>query len=156
MMAVMGIISVLATAIFPANTVFLFLFSTLFTYICVEEYGLRYGMLTYAVIAAVGVFILPDKITAIFYAAAVGYYPALKHIIERLTLPSAVKWIFKLLFAFAAGLISYAAVRAALTSKLPFALLFAAGLIVFVIYDFALTYGIRFYAFKLRKYRKDI
>ena len=155
-MAVLGIISVLATAIFPANTIFLFLFSTLFTYICVEEYGLRYGLLTYAVIASVGVFILPNKISAVFYAAAAGYYPAVKHIIERLSTVSAVKWILKLAFAFAAGLASYMALKAVLTAKLPAAVLFAGGLVLFIIYDFALTYGLRFYALKLRKYRKNI
>lgn len=153
LMAVLGVLSMLVTAVLPTNTVFFFLFSTLFTYICVEEHGIRYGILTYAVITIISFLILPQKVSVAFYAMAVGYYPALKCRFERLDCSKAAKWSLKILFVLAAAAISYFILKGFVAVKLPILLLFLFGTVLFVIYDLALTYGLRFYVFRLRKNR---
>ncbi len=153
MMAALGILSMLVTAVLTTNTVFFFLFSTLFTYICAEEYGKRYGLLVYFVISAVSLMLLPNKVSVAFYAAAVGYYPAIKLLIERTFTRSGLRWFLKFVFFGVAACISYFFIKALFTIELPFSLLVAFAAVLFLIYDFCLTIGIRFYIFRLRKHK---
>ena len=81
LMSVLGIISLAITLALPANKIFFYLLSTMFTYICVEEYGIKYGLMTFAVISVGGFLVLPEKLGVLAYAIAVGYYPAVKHFI---------------------------------------------------------------------------
>ena len=94
-MAVLGIICLMLSNILQTSTIFLYLFSTLFTYICTEEHGIKYGILTYAVISLAGFMIVTDKPSIIAYIIVVGYYPVLKHIIDHFNIHKILKWILK-------------------------------------------------------------
>ena len=153
LMAVLGIISLILTVFLRANTVFLYLLSTIFTYICTEEYGVKYGLLTCAVISLAGFIILPEKITLGLYAVTVSYYPAVKHIIEHLNFSRAMKWLMKILFAVAVSSVAFIVFSRFLTLKISFWIIYPLALAVFVLYDIALTIGIKFYALRLRKFR---
>lgn len=153
LMAVFGILSLVLANIVQTNTIFLYLFSTLFTYICVNEYGIKYGILTYAVITLGGFILATNKISMIVYALIVGYYPILKHIVEHFNLAQFVKWLIKILFILTASAISYIVLKDALTLSIPIGAVFAFGVIIFVIYDVVLNMGIKFYALRLRKLR---
>lgn len=153
LMAVFGILSLVLANIVQTNTVFLYLFSTLFTYICVNEHGIKYGILTYAVITLGGFILVTNKLSIIIYALIVGYYPILKHIIEHFNLAQFVKWLVKILFILTASAISYIALKDALILSIPIGAVFAFGVIIFVIYDVVLNMGIKFYALRLRKLR---
>ena len=107
LMSVLGILSVFAANIISTNTIFLFLLSTLFTYISTEEYGIKYGLLTFAVITLVSYFIYVNKVTVGLYAIVVGYYPVVKHIVEHFNLPNVCKWIIKIVTAFAVSMVGY-------------------------------------------------
>lgn len=48
-----------------------------------EEYGLRYALMEYAVAAVLGILLVPDKELALFYTLVLGYYPALRCRLER-------------------------------------------------------------------------
>lgn len=153
MMSVFGILSVFVANVISTNTIFLFLLSTLFTYISTEEYGIKYGLLTFAVITLVSYFIYANKVTVGLYAIIVGYYPVVKHIAEHLDLPNVCKWIVKIVTVFVVSLVGYLIFRQFVMIKLPVILIFVAGVAIFVIYDIFLSMGIKFYALKLRKFR---
>ena len=153
LMSVFGILCVFVANILTTNTIFLLLLSTLFTYISTEEYGIKYGLLTFAVITLVSYFIYANKITVGLYAVMVGYYPVIKHMVEHMNISMALKWFVKVLVIFIIALVSYWVFKQFVALKLPVVLIFVAGVAVFVIYDIFLTMGIKFYALKLRKFR---
>lgn len=153
MMAVMGILSLLLSNILQTNTVFLYLFSTLFTYICVEEHGIKYGILTYAAISLVGFMLVADKISIIAYALVVGYYPVIKHIIDHINVNKILKWILKIVFAVLVATAALVILKAYLPIDMNLIILYPIGITVFVIYDIVLAMGIKFYALRLRKFR---
>ena len=152
MMAGLGILSLLASVIFSSNTIFFYLFSTLFTYICNEEYGKKYGILTFAVITLAGFAIVPNKVSMGLYAM-VGYYPVIKHIIEHFEIPRPAKTLLKIVFASLVGVIAYFIFRQFVVLELAVGVVFLVAIILFVLYDIALTVGIKFYALRLRKFR---
>ncbi|MBQ7953246.1 MAG: hypothetical protein IJ332_00675 [Clostridia bacterium] len=153
MMAVMGIICLLLSNILQTNTIFLYLFSTLFTYICTEEHGIKYGILTYAVISLAGFMIVVDKVSIIAYIIVVGYYPVIKNIIDHFNINKILKWSLKLVFAVAVATIALFMLKSMMPENLNFAVLYPAGIAVFVIYDTMLAMGIKFYVLRLRKFK---
>ena len=152
-MSVLGILSVFAANIISTNTIFLFLLSTLFTYISTEEYGIKYGLLTYVAITLISFFVYTNKISVGIYAIVVGYYPVIKHIVEHFDISVALKWAVKVSMVLIVSLIVFFVFRQLVSFELPPILIFIAGIVIFVLYDIFLTMGIKFYALKLRKFR---
>ena len=62
MMAVFGILCLILSNIIPTNTIFLYLLSTMFSYIATEEHGVKYGLLTCTVIAFAGYILVENGI----------------------------------------------------------------------------------------------
>ncbi len=153
LMAVLGILCLVLSNLLQTNTVFLYLFSTLFTYICTEEHGLKYGLLTYGVISLGGFMLVADKVSIIIYAIMVGYYPVIKHIVEHFNVNKALKRIFKFIFIVLASLIAFAGMKGVLRFKFYISLIVVVGIIVFVLLDVALKLGLTFYALRLRNIR---
>ena len=153
LMSVLGILSVFTANIVQTNTIFLFLLSTMFTYISTAEYGVKYGLLTFAVITLVSYFIYVNKVAVGLYAIMVGYYPVIKHIVEHLNVSAVFKWIIKVSVAFVVSMAGYLIFKHFVAIRLPIILIFIIGVAIFVIYDIFLTMGIKFYALKLRKFR---
>ena len=153
LMAVFGILSLVLANVVQTNTIFLYLFSTLFTYICVEEYGIKYGILTYVVITLAGFMLVTNKLSIIVYAAVIGYYPVIKHTIEHFNLSHIIKWVIKIVFILVVSVITYIAIKNSLVISVPIGAVFAFAVVIFVIYDIVLNMGIKFYALRLRKLR---
>ena len=124
----------------------------------VLEVGSYWPWMTYGVTSVLSLLLLPNKFPAIIYVLT-GFYPALKQKLERL--PRVIAWVLKLL-------ICNAVLTAAIfiTSKLFLAvdlmlipgldpalnyiILYAAGNLVFVLYDIAMSRFITYYIFVLR------
>lgn len=153
MMAVLGILCLVLSNLLQANTVFLYLFSTLFTYICVEEYGIKYGILTYAVISLAGFMLVADKASIIAYIIIVGYYPVVKHIIEHIEVNKAVKWVLKIAFAVIAATVAAFVLNMFITFGMNMTILYILGIAIFAVYDIVLAMGIKFYALRLRRFK---
>ena len=153
MMAALGILCLLLSNIVQTNTIFLYLFSTLFTYICIQEHGIKYGLLTYAAISLVGFMIVADKPSIISYIIVVGYYPVIKHIIDHLNTNKILKWVLKLIFALGISTAALFILKTMLPQGLNLMFLYPAGVAVFVVYDIMLNVGIKFYAVRLRKFK---
>lgn len=153
LMAVFGILSLILANFLQSNTIFLYLLSTMFTYICVEEHGAKYGLLTYAVITLAGFMLVANKISIVAYALVVGYYPVIKHIIEHLNVNNVLKRVIKIAFILIVSSIAFVLLKQMVTFDLPVGLIFALGTVIFVVYDVVLTMGIKFYVLRLRNLR---
>ena len=153
MMSALGILCLLLSNILQTNTIFLYLFSTLFTYICTQEHGIKFGILTYAVISLAGFMIVTDKTSIIAYIIVVGYYPVIKHIIDHFNINKFLKWALKLIFALGISTTALFILKAMLPENLNLIFLYPAGVAVFVIYDIMLAIGIKFYVLRLRKFK---
>lgn len=153
MMSVMAILCLLLSNIMQTTTVFLYLFSTLFTYICTEEHGIKYGALTATVINLAGFMLVNQKSGIFAYIIIASYYPVVKHIIEHFDTKMYFKTLLKLLFALITATVTYFILKSLFTFAFPIFTMYIAGIIIFLIYDKALTAGIRFYVLKLRKYK---
>ena len=109
----------------------------------------RWALGCYAVTAALGLLLLPDKSLAVLYAAFMGYYPLVRLRAERFSNPAA-RWGLKLGAFFAAALALYllagsvSFLSAAVAGTALWAL-WAAGIAVFLVYDFALGQLILYY-----------
>ncbi len=152
LMAVLGILSLALSNILQTNTIALYALSTIFTYICVEEYGIKYGLLTYAVITLAGFIFAADKLSIIAYAIIVGYYPVVKHIIEHFEVNKILKWVIKITFILLVSSIALLILKSFI-AVINIPLIFAIGIGIFVVYDIVLTMGIKFYALRLRRFR---
>lgn len=153
MLAVLGVLCILLSDVLTTNTVFFYLFSTLFCYIATEEYGIRYGIITYAAITLLGFLLSADKLSMAAYALIAGYYPIVKHMIEHRIINRTLRWGVKLAFIMLMATIVFFLFRQFLTIAFSLPLLFLIGLIVFIIYDIALEIGIKFYVIRLRKFK---
>ncbi len=153
MLSALGVLSLLITNILPTVTAFFFLFSTFFTYIATEEYGVRYGIATCAVITLLGFMLVTDFVTMIGYATIITHYPIVKHIIDHKIYSKPIRWIIKLLWA---SLLSVAAYFM-MVQFAPFEdalwLLYVLLMAVMVLYDIVLERAIQFYAIRLRRFK---
>ena len=122
----------------------------LFPAAAVVSCGLPAGFLCYGGTAILALFLLSDKGLALLYLFFFGLYPMIQGIIERVRrLPLEV--IFKLLFfnaVLSLVLMGFSGLLFSLIpwEDLPLGLLYVAGNVVFLIYDFGFSKVIGFYA----------
>lgn len=152
-MSALGTICIILTVIIPTAKVFFFLSSTLFTYICTSEYGKRYGLLVFIVISAICFLILPSKIPVFIYVFSAGYYPIFKHFTEHLNIPFFVKYTIKCIFCIAVTFAVYFILKTFFMFKINILIMLLPVIVIFFIYDTVLSYGISFYALRLRKHK---
>lgn len=105
------------------------------------ECGLWWAIGHFAVTALLALLLSPDKTPALWYALALGPWPVLKHLIERL--PSAIaRWALKLAVfcaCMAALYFLFSAAFAASVPRMPVYVLLPALALVFVVFDIAFS-----------------
>ncbi len=128
--------------------------SVLCIYAVIEIRG-PYPWGIWLVTSTLSLLLLPQKTPAIFYAFFAGFYPILKEKFERLKRPLCLA--LKLITLHLCLALIYLVLQLFLpsflesdTTKLFYALLYAALLVCFFIYDLALTRLITFYLLRLR------
>ena len=115
--------------------------------------GLSAGFLCYGAAGILGLILLPDKGCALLYVLFFGLYPMVKSLIERLrNLP--LELVCKLAFFNVILLIFLFGLSALFLPLLPQMLqtpvpIFAAGNVVFLIYDYGFSKLIAFYTARL-------
>ena len=83
-LAGLGLALMFLTALLPMATFALPALAGLLMIMIVIEMGARWAWPTFAVVAILSVFFVPDKQAALLYVIFFGYYPILKALIERL------------------------------------------------------------------------
>ena len=145
-LAGLGLALMFLTALLPMATFALPALAGLLMIMIVIEMGARWAWPTFAVVAILSVFFVPDKQAALLYVIFFGYYPILKALIERLK-NKIVQWVLK----YAIYLLSIPADSLSLFGvSLPW-VFWIAGNVIFFIYDIAITGVVAFYIKQLHK-----
>lgn len=132
--------------------------------ICVSRFGVRYGIALYVGASLLALLLLPSKLFALFYVLFAGYYPIIKLFIEKLRKLWA-EWILKVLFFNLILVLLYIVVKLffmpVLSSALALLILQYLGpaililQVVFIIYDWMLSYMIGYYDQFIRRISHD-
>ena len=158
-LAGLGLALMFLTALLPMATFALPALAGLLMIMIVIEMGARWAWPTFAVVAILSVFFVPDKQAALLYVIFFGYYPILKALIERLK-NKIVQWVLKYA-VFNAAIVSAYFIAIYLLSipadslslfgvSLPW-VFWIAGNVIFFIYDIAITGVVMFYIKQLHK-----
>ena len=126
------------------------------------ECGGKWALGVYIVSAALSLLLTPSKAYALLYAAFLGYYPALKCVIERIK-SRLFQWVVKLAVLNAVLSVLFFFLRAkfaealeAVPSSLPLWLLWIGINIVFLVYDLGLLGLIRLYVRRFAGQRNGV
>ncbi len=150
----LAIVCLFGASIVPTARISMLALTSVFGAITVAEYGPKYGIIHYLGVSILSLLLIPKKMLVIIYVVFLGYYPIVKMFIERLNRRSA-EWLVKLIVfnlflilgyivfkAFFLPSAESAIVRLVL-NYLPWVVL--AAEVVFVIYDYVLSYIITYY-----------
>lgn len=116
----------------------------------VASLGVGSGLMCWGGVSILALLLLPDKFCALLFAVLFGLYPVIKSFAERLKNRIGT-YIAKLLFFNAALTVLFAVMGTLMAATLPQILveyvwlLYLAGNVVFLVYDYGLTGLIRFY-----------
>ena len=120
----------------------------------VIEMGYSYAWISYAAISILSFILLPQKLTAVIFAALMGFYPIVKSYIEKIN-SSAVGWCLKLIVAnvafFGIFLVMKYFMPDQLETETMMLALYALANVAFVLYDYAVSKLITAYFYKLRE-----
>ena len=142
----MALVFMLLTALLPVNTLFLLCVSTVFIPLVLIKCGKTYAVCALIASAALVFIFVPDKILCLEFAL-LGAYTLCKSLIEKIGVLWA-EWAIKLAAYFAVAL----TVTFLLFKTLEGALwIVAAGAVIFIIYDIALSVGISYISKKIKK-----
>ncbi len=119
------------------------------------EGGIRYGVVQYAAAALLGFLLVPEKSAAVLYIIFFGIYPAVKFFAEKPQKPW-IQLLIKCGFCLGVTILSLAGFSElvlgdmSLPTWFPFWGLVPAALVLFLIFDYALTIAINLYFRRVR------
>ena len=156
MLAALGVVILSLGAVIEVLDVTTAVMASILIIYAVIELGGAYPWLVWLSTSVLAMILLPQKTPAIFYALFAGFYPIVKEKLEKLKYP--ISYLLKLvLFHLSIGgilLVFHLFFPSMLDmggfSWMPIAL-YVAGLLCFIVYDFALTHLITYYLVKLQK-----
>lgn len=127
--------------------------------VIVCECGHKYAWLSYVAVSVIAFLLIPKKMIVYVFILLFGFYPILKHYIEKLS-KLTLEWIIKLLCFNTALLIAYFVVNQVLipwldTELVRFIFKYIAAIIavseaMFVVYDLGLSYFVKIYYERIR------
>lgn len=136
----------------------------LFPAAVVASVGLKAGFLCWAGVSILAFFLIPEKFCVLLFAVLFGAYPMVKALTERLR-SRPVSYLLKLAFFNATFTLIYLIMGSAVLESLPAALvssvwiLYLAGNVVFLLYDYGFSHLIVFYMTRIHRsvyrYRKE-
>ena len=150
----LAIVCLFGASIVPTARISMLALTSVFGAITVAEYGPKYGVIHYMGVSILSLLLIPKKLLVIIYIAFLGYYPIVKMFIERLDRRVA-EWLIKIIvfnLFLAIGYIVFkalflpsieSAVVMIVLKYLPWVIF--ASEVVFVIYDYVLSYIITYY-----------
>lgn len=117
--------------------------------------GMKAGFLCWAGVSILAFLLIPEKFCVLLFCILFGLYPMVKSLIERLgRLP--LEYLLKLVFFNAALTVVYLVMRTAVLQSLPAVLsslwlLYLAGNVVFLAYDFGFSKLIALYITRVQR-----
>lgn len=121
----------------------------------VVSVGLYAGGLCWLAVSILAFLLIPDKFCVLLYAALFGLYPMVKALIERLR-NKPLEYLLKLAFFNASFTLIYVVMKQAVLASLPQALsvvwlLYLAGNVVFLLYDYGFGKLISLYIVRVHR-----
>lgn len=155
----LGLVIMMLTSLISIGTYAFPCFAGILISFVVAEYGCKWGIGVFAVVAILSAFLSGDKEAVLYFIALFGYYPVLKNVIEKRLHKKWIQYILKFAVFNAAAVASF--FIAIFVLSIPadefnifgvyVSLVFlAAGNIFFLLYDYAVTVFVFQYVTKLR------
>lgn len=150
----LAVVCLFGASVAPSAKISLLALTSVFGAVSVAEYGPKYGMIHYIGVSLLALLLIPKKMLVIVYVIFLGYYPIVKMYVEKLD-KRWLEWILKVIIFNVFLVIGYAvfkafflpsvesAVTAIVLNYLPWVIL--AMEVVFVIYDYVLSFIITYY-----------
>ena len=145
----LAVIFMFGSSFVPGIELTLFLISSLFTAVMVIEAGVAGGLSVFAAASLLGLILVPNKLALIPYVFCFGYYAVLKYYIEKIK-SGALQLVVKACYFAAVLFIGLFFFKSVLTSGVhmpewPTGGLFAAGIVMALLYDYVMTFLINWY-----------
>jgi len=137
----LAVVSLYVASVWPTGQLGLAALASLFVAAAVIESGLKRGALVFIVSSALSMLIVPNRVAPLIYILFFGYYPLVKSLIERIR-SKAVQWALKLLVFNASLTIVWFLLREFIIGfdrPVPLFLIYLAGSVVFLIFDYGLS-----------------
>ena len=148
----------------PTGRVAALAIASLFCGICVSQYGVRYGVALYVGASLLSLLLVPKRMLVAIYILFAGYYPIVKLYIESLDKLWA-EWVIKILYFNVVLIVLYMVFKAFFLPHLSSTIVMLAlqymGLIIvaleilFVLYDWMLSYMIGYYNQMVRRVKHE-
>lgn len=156
----LGVVIMMITAIIPTATYAMPAMAGLIATVVVIEINKKYALASYLVVSVLSLLLVPDKEAVAFYILFFGYYPIYKQVIESKIKFRWLQWLLKIsVFTVSAVIVYYIATLILgvpsdefelFGVNLPLLFLLA-GIVVFIIFDHAMSNVITTYVIKFRK-----
>ncbi len=156
--AAISVISLLLASLFPIR-IAMCVIASLITSIVTIECGHKYAWLTFFAVSAIAFLLIPKKSIVYIYILFLGYYPILKLYIERFD-SLLHEWIAKIVFFSIILIVAYFSFKAFFMPSFDtelikliyrhLAFIFATANVLFVVYDFGLSFIISFYIHRIK------
>ena len=145
----LAVIFIFGASFVPGIELTLFLISSLFTAVMVIETGAAGGISVFAASSLLGLILVPNKLALIPYVFCFGYYAVLKYFIEKIK-SGVLQMTIKVIYFAAVLFIGLFLFKSVLASGVhmpdwPVGGLFAAGIVMMVLYDYVMTFLINWY-----------
>ena len=155
MLAAAELVILLIASVVPTGRLALAAIAGTANIITLLECGKRNTLLVFAAVSILSAILLPLKLLAVLYIAFFGYYPLIKSYLERLG-KIKLEWLLKVLILFVALTITVLLYRYGFAGGIELFdnalwLIYAGSLVVFVIYDLALTGLVQYYLNRKKK-----
>ena len=156
----LGVVIMMITAIVPTATYAMPAMAGLIAIVIVIEINKKWAVASYFVVSVLSLLLVPDKEAVAFYILFFGYYPIFKQIIESKVKFVWLQWLLKIaIFSASAIAVYYIAILLLgvpaeefilFGINLPILFLFA-GILIFIMFDYAMSGVIVTYVNKFRK-----
>jgi len=155
--AALTVVSLYIASIWPTGQLGLVAVASLFVAATVIEIGIGSGLSVFVLCSIVGMLILPNRTAPLFFIAFFGFYPIIKSLIERLR-GTALQWVLKLAVFNASLTVMWFLMRSLIIGAIAnidgMLLIFIAGNVAFIVYDYGFTKLIWFYINRISKFNR--
>lgn len=153
----LAVIFMFGASFVPGIELTLFLISSVFTAVMIIETGVGGGLLLYAGASLLGLILVPNKLALVPYIFCFGYYAILKYYIEKIK-SGILQLTLKVIYSAAIVCIGLILFRSVISAGIhlpdyPLAVLIGGGIVMMLLYDFALTFIINWY---MRRFKGDM
>ncbi len=154
-MSALTLVCLFGSVYLPTGRIALLALTSMCILVTVARCGARYGWLQYAATSFLALLLIPFKFQVLMFIAILGYYPMLKLHIEGIR-KIWLEWLVKIMFFTALLIVVYFLVKFVLLRYISLGAIFnvvlahatvvvIAAEIIFVIYDYLLSFFARYY-----------